>query len=80
MHSWKNSLSGWSSWSAPVDKCLGGQQTRSRIITDKGTSECPHLEESKICEPVKCGSNAECEQQSGQCKCKDGFMMKNKGR
>ena len=30
-------------------------------MSDKGFSECPHLEETKLCQPKECGKNEDCE-------------------
>ena len=42
-------------------------------MSDKGFSECPHLEETKLCQPKECGKNEDCEANTGLCECKAGY-------
>lgn len=48
-------------------------------MSDKGYSECPHLEETRLCQPTECGKNEDCEPNTGLCKCKAGYEERKSG-
>jgi len=52
--------------------CSQGQQTRSRIVVDGG-KYCPPLKETRMFQPKKCDSHAQCVKATGECKCNSGY-------
>ena len=47
-------VSNWSDWGSCSKTCGTGQKTRTRTITQRGTSTCPPLEESQTCNTQAC--------------------------
>lgn len=72
-------VSDWESWQECDKKCAVGKELRIRKVTQKPRDifsvPCPNLKDTRSCGTKNNGCQNFCEEKSGRCHCKTGFVL-----